>query len=619
MSPDEENVEIFVGEPAVNQLAEAVLQTMATVPTFEPATVTYDGKRYTVVALLGQDTQDLAASYLTEADLVVPLSDEQAVSLVRHYHSFFEPGGVLGLAWTLNLPTLVQRSIPTSSSSSERKYRIIRQVLTPLNSYGQYFDSVYRGNDQRIGFPTEKLILPDGQHWHFNDAGQLVAAVDVAVTIIYRRDEEGRIMRIEGWHGKYQGGHIQLTYNDQGQIVQAEGSDEQVVTYAYTPSNLLTTVTTRTDTLSYAYQNRLVIAIYLNGNMVRQFEYGNRGQLLREKAAGEPWIAYTLETNAGSIAMTASATDAVATSATITYDTAYRPLSRSFEDGSQLQWDYGAEETKATLTLPTGSQYVLTQSVESKHRTLHLPEGGVLAAAYDSLGRLLEVRQGEQSVLRQTWNPDGRLGLVAFETVAFRPEYDPYGVMKRMWITEPTQAKRLSEWLEIQYDDQGRIHQLRDYTGADMRMAYDDQGRLTEWVSGNPGALTITYGANQTEINTTWGYTQSNTYDAGSGMLQQVAYGWSGQTNMVQFERGHPTYIQQYDGGVYNFFYHQTGVQDGKLASVKTPNNVSLQYRYDHTGRLSSVRLPGYTLNYTYAGTSTGGNGCPIACSASSN
>jgi YD repeat-containing protein len=204
---------------------------------------------------------------------------------------------------------------------------------------------------------------------------------------------------------------------------------------------------------------------------MRQFSYTSRGQLRRERRIDGTEVVYTASIEPAGIKITAARTGTPETTATAQYDTAVRPVSRIFEDGTRVVWRRNdTSVAEATITLPGGEQYIVSYAPDGKRSTWRLPRGGQYLAEYDASGRLTALLQGDRQALRQQWHGNGALAAAAYETVAFHPAYRDDGVLTGLLMTAPKPGPQFSQWLEVKYDELGRVEKVADHSGADLRV-----------------------------------------------------------------------------------------------------------------------------------------------------
>lgn len=625
LAPVDEDVHVITAAPQAKKLAPDLWKKIATVPVLSPVSFMKNGKQYQAVALPGDNTRDVAPCRLVETDLVVPMQRRAQISVVRKFNSFFQPNEVFGSGWTFDLPHLEEQRQPVRRTGDRTEYRIVYQLTSPLGTYSESFkehkfvpevkgkllisahSGIFLGvadtENQKIGYPTKVLIFRDGRRWHFDDAGNLVAQTEGPLTVVYRRDGVHRIRRMEGWYGKNLRADIRLDYDKQGRLISARGSNGDVTKYNYDKAEKLTRVEGPKGVFGYRYRDGLVAAVAQNGKITREFEYNERGRLVREKRIDGSEIAYTVTSGPEGIKVSASRADKVAIAEIAHYDTAFRPVSRILEDGTKIGWRYDdTGATESTITLPQGEQYVLNRSAEGRKIAWQLPTGGTYSAEHDEGGRLIALRQGNRTSLHQQWHGDGKLAATAYETVVVHPEYREDGVWTGVFVTAPEKGPQFSRWLRIEYDEFGRPEKMTDYSGSDITAGYDHTGQVSTVVSKRGGVKIIRDKQGRVErVQTSWGYDQRNTYDPASGKLKQAEVSLGKDKAMIEFNQERPTEIKQFDGGEFNISYYDQGTSRGQVNEIHTPVDLKLTYEYNPSNQLAAVNCGmAYKLEYTY-------------------
>lgn len=641
LSPEEQDIHENLGVPAAEALEPELFEAISTKQPLTPVNFQNDDKSYKAVALPGNNTKDIAGKSLTEVDLVVPLQGDNSLSLVRRFHSFFQPSDIFGKAWTLDLPRLEEWRKPVSRVGSTTTYSTAYRLTSPLNSWSTNFipepetqslvsddpESILPlavDNDSRIGINTKLVRFRNGQHWHFDDSGNLVAWTQAPLIVIYRRDEANRIRAIEGWYGQQVRGDIQLEYDAKNRLSSAKGSNGSVVTYSYKEADQLAEVNYPQGSLGYSYDaNGLVTAIQEaaieedkqnkedkeDSKKVRGFSYNQRGQLKSEWFNDDTEDGVTVEYDSRytpqGIELTTQSSDQSKLVNSVKYDAAFRPIHRTFADGTVVDWKYGNNgEVKIPITLPEGEQYVVTQSADGQHSDLKLPEGGRYTAEYDANGHLTKLEEDNHLVLTQQWRENGQLAALDSETVSLRPEYSNDGLLTGLLVAAPEEESTsgFSRWVQTEYDQLGRVSEIRDYSGTQTLVNYDSNDALAS-ISSNLGEVNMVRN-NQgevTEVTTDWGYRQKNIYDDENSELTQIQLTQAGEEATIELDSGRVSKVRQFDGGELTFSYYDSEQHDGQVKEISTPNSLALLYDYDDGDRLARVQVGDkYRVDYKY-------------------
>ncbi len=293
--------------PQAESLAPIISQAISGVPLLTPVSFATKEKSYQAVVLPGNDTREVGAKQLEKKDLRVPVQRGTNIELSRRFHSFFRPADIFGGVWSLDLPRLEPQRIPPRRDGDKTTYQTVYQLTSPFNTWSARFarigfvpeikskilvpdtvDKTFLGiaadNDQRIGQSTQLLLLRDGRRWHFDEQGNLAAREDTPLLVVYRRDRERRIQRIEGWYGKHLHAEIHLEYDDSGRVLAVRGSNNTIVTYKYDEdSGQLLEVEGSEGVTNYLYRDGLVTTVMEGGQIIEKFLYNEHGQLQSER------------------------------------------------------------------------------------------------------------------------------------------------------------------------------------------------------------------------------------------------------------------------------------------------------------------------------------------------
>lgn len=628
----DKNVHHQQGDAEADRLAPAVWGALSAAPLPVLTLVKFQDadKTYQAVAIPGDNTQDVGANRLEETDLVVPVLRGKEISLIRKYNSFFSSDDVFGGSWTLDLPRLEERWLPSKRTDDKITYSMAYQLVSPLNSYWGYFrkhqfvpavkgkllvpekSGVFHGiadmDNKKIGYPTSVLLFCDGREWHFDDSGNFVAQVEEPSTVIYRRDSTHRVKRIEGWCGKDLYADIKIEYDKQGRMKSAAGSNEEKVEYEYADSGELKNVSflsgndkdkPQANMISYEYKDELVTAVAWNGKEFRRFEYGNRGKLVSESRFNSK-VTYKVNPHPEGVTVTSSINGM---SDSVEYDAAFRPLKRIFKNGTEVQWqydDFGGREVSIKST--TGQHYTLKYSADTREAILSMPNGNTYSTTYDDAGRPMEHRLGNIPIVRQRWHANGLLASASCETFTLHPEYRKDMVLSSIMFTPPDNATSFKHWRRVQYNELGYPDTITDYSGSEIKIGYDKDGRISIIKTKNSDVQWGRDDKNRIlEINTSWGYHQNNRYNTESGELEEINLTQSKEKARLQYDKGRLIRVQQYDGGEYSLSYYDQRLSGDRVKEIQAPNGLKLVYEYDLNNRLAAVNCGSvFKIEYKY-------------------
>jgi RHS repeat-associated protein len=616
LAPEDKDIRVVKNSRETEKLGTVVDQKMMSAPSLTPVKLPSGGKDYQAVALPGEDTTDLGSNHMRERDLVVPVERGAAISLTREFNSFFQPSDVWGNGWTMNLPYLEKTRQPVQRVGDQTKYQTGYQLGSPLGSYAESFREVRfvpemngkimapqkqggilglaEATKKNIGVRTTEVIFRDGGEWHFDASGCLVASVAGPEMVIYRRDGARRVTRIEGWYGKNLRADIHIEYDKQGRIVLARGSNKQEVKYAYDGSGKLQCVQRNGGKVEYAYTRGLVAGVKVDGKAVRSYVYDSQGRLIQEGLSSGAQRTFTYQ---GRRATSVSGNS----SDTSEYDSAMRPVRRQDADGTRIQWQYPAKGAVVMSVTPPGSKGYQVTSARDGRQVDWVTAGGVKGGVdHDAAGRIVAVREAGRTVMQQQWHPNGLAGATLYESFAARPRYREDNVLDSVLITPPGNQSQFSQWIEIAYNDLGKPGKIRDYSGAETVIGYGRNGQPAT-LSSKQGMIQVAYDAmgRPDAIKASWGVQYGYSYDKRTGAVSEIEYVAGKKKARVEFSRGRPVVMEQFDGGKYKLSYDKS--QDPRLQGVSAPNDVELKYGYDTDGRIKRVDCDGtYAVKFSY-------------------
>ena len=446
-----------VPSPEADALAPALWKALASAPSLTPVRFEHQGETSHAVALPGDDTHDLGANHIEEADLAVALPNGDEVRLVRSFDSFHQPDDGLGLAWTLDLPKLDVQERRSPGEGKKVKIHRAYQLSSPLGTWSEMFGE--RKELNVPGVPAGLVAVPrtsrdmlaawtnrdnqhvvkfrDGRKWTFDKDGWLIAQSRAPLTLTYQRDSQHRVTRIEGRVGVARC-HIDLRYDDRGRLLEAVGSDGWKVDYRYDAAGLLAAVHRPDGLLEYRYRDSLVIEERRDGKSQRQFDYAEGGRLRTAVRGDTGRVAYQVTGIPGrGTRLTLTPTDHPEQVETVTFDAHYRPLSVAAADGTRAEWRY--ENTGAvtfTLVEPGCKPLTVLVSADGRREEILLPSGVQYARNFDEGGRPTELLRDGQTLQRVEWRSDGQPLLVEKEGQAYRVQgFTPNGVPTSVLIT----------------------------------------------------------------------------------------------------------------------------------------------------------------------------------------
>lgn len=638
MGAPTDQVRTVANAPAAAALMPVVKQAVAAAPSLTPVAFEHQGQRLHAVALPGNDTLELGALTLDQTDVTVPMGRGDSLSLVRHFQSFFAPNDGFGKGWTFDLPRL-----ETNRRVTERGVKSVRtstawRLYSPLNSVACEFSAIKlvpelgvqlavpdrpcdilgitgAGTDERIGVPTEKVRFRDGRRWHFDAAGRLMGVEAAAALRVFRYDAAGRLEKLEGWLGKERRAEIRLTYDAQGRVATAGARDGITVRYVYANDDCLLRVEGPDSSLGYEYRDGLVTAVREGTETVRRFEYASGGRL-RAEYRGDSRIDYTLINGPDGPGAAVAVAGVPGAEETTRYDTARRLVSRRSPDGTRVdcKWDPDGG-VEATLSSPGGGSVVLTRSADGQQESVRLPSGVKVRADCDTAGRPRTLFAGSTAVLKLAYRTDGQLESAVTDNCAVSPRYQD-GLQTATVITPPAGLDAPSrEWLQIDYDADGRLSKLSDSAGSSAAVRYDSRGR-PETIAVPGGEVKVKRDDRDriTSIDTPWRVRYEKTF-AADGSLQAMRAVQGRATEVTDLEQGLVSRVQGFDGAQTRLTYEPAEGSGRRVQRVRAPSGLELSYEYGPGNRLAAVNCGSvYRLEYAYdaAGRLTGWSQKPL-------
>lgn len=520
-------------------------------------------------------------------------------------------------------------------------------------------------HNRLIGQKTKELIFRDGRSWHFDKQGYLVARSESPLLVVYQRDKKHRISAIKSWHigKKRSSGHtatssnpdalLKFTYD--GERVQTinghspvNGKSSSVKAhYFYNRLGQLILIIGSGGKTEYTYnkKNGMVTSVVFNGKNRLRYKYNAQGQLREETLADGRTITYkTVSTSYGTkvVAKEAGTNKILATAK---YDANYRAISQTFDkgiaiakntktkkvkeiakssadslpplqtfdDGSKIARNKKDQLLETVITQPNGDEYTITERNDGRHSTVKTPSGEIYKVDFDTEGRVTRAQLEDGPTIEQKWHSNGLLRSVISDTQAVLPKYTKDKKLSSVTITTPEQARspNPNQYVEVNYDPDGRIKQIEDDSGSQVRVKYNKSGQPSVMRSQR-GTVSVGYDNKErvTQIGTTWGYSQKNDYDKKSGdlsmiRLQQQYRDQPTESVLIELTENGISKVRNLDGGETQFSYFQKGSHKGLLKTIRTPGEMPLAYRYDDSDRLTRIDIGdrstgAYRVNYDY-------------------
>jgi RHS repeat-associated protein len=440
------------------------------------------------------------------------------------------------------------------------------------------------------------------------------------------------------------GNTVSFTYNSHGRIGQVKDAVGRITTYLYDPNgDHLLSVTDETGTTTYAYvtpkgpaqAHALQSITYPDGTHVF-FSYDDQGRLLSQSRDGDAEkLTYSYDSEGG-----ISVTDATGGQSTY-YLNEFEQVAEFVDPLGQLtRFRYDANHNLTQETGPDGITTTITTDSRGNPTGQVDPLGHRLDATYDPvLNRLQSLRDSKGNTTRFRNDANGNLQAIVYPDGSQEQfKYDPNG-----FLTDSTNRRGQA----IHYVVSNGLVTHEDFAdGTHADFTYDAHRNLTSATDSsgtvaleykdptNPDLLTkVTYpsgrflqftytNGRRTQMVDQGGFTVVYHYDAvgrldslkdGSGtLIVSYHYDPSGRLDRKVMGNGTST-TYQYDAAgnllhLVNYAPDNSVISRfdylydhfGRPTSVTTLTGTTT-YRYDTTGQLTSVSLPGdHAITYQY-------------------
>lgn len=519
------------------------------------------------------------------------------------------------------------------------------------NSFASNENQVTTINDA-LGRPIETSIENGLSFVNEYDAlGRLVKQIDSdGATSTQEYDLLGRVIR----RTNSQGETIEFAYDAVGNLVEERFLPTNTVTnYQYDAAGRL--IGQSTDGIGYVSTlddaGRTVGVEYSNGQ-VEEYAYDSVGNLVAWKTReGLHW-----QYKYNEVGQVNEIIDGLGNRTTMGFDSSGSVDSISDALGRTTRIAYNSVGQIAHKQLPLGQTANFTFDDAGVPIRRESFGGGVLKTQYDSLGRLSEIRDGDDRLLVEriyqsdggliintlfgtneisvnsvgnavTWKSvnglttenhfDDHQRLIGFGSGANAVSFEDNALGRRSAIARngtdivTLQYDNLGGLIEIDYGDGNSKTQINDPQGRVQQIAYsadgsailqdqytyDNFGRIVQLARLSGESTTYSYNALGQLVES------STTKD--NQLLQQVAYQYDASGNMVASEFGGTTEIREYDAndrilsdGTYSYMFDDEGNLVRRVSSSGTD-----VFEYDAFQRLITFRRTGdteITIEYRY-------------------
>lgn len=441
-------------------------------------------------------------------------------------------------------------------------------------------------------------------------------------------DQEGKMLRKEDRNGR----GISFFYCEDGKLKKAETDNGSSLTYCYNQMGQLEKVTDHTGrSVLLQYEEEKLKKVITASGAEYVYRYGENGRITEVENARH------------------------VTSVKNTYDRRFRIIHQQFPDGGMMEFAYDDKNRRVTLTERNGSKiihvhderYRNTETIyedgtkehylyNEKNQCISKTDrlGRTTRMAYDNRGNLTQMVDALKRRVNYTYDADCHLISVSINgKERLKNHYDGKG---NLIGTENLYGNRITvinngagrpetityadgSVLEIGYDENGNIVQLKDVTGNVTTYGYDALNRVIETVDANRNVTRYTYDAADrvTTVTDARGNQRAYTYNAGGkitairdfdGNTAEFIYNPLGKVETYTDKEGqqvHFTYDKMWnvrsvtapDHGQQKYFYDD----DNHLVKQILPMGGVVKYAYDAAGNRTEMTDPeGNTTRYFY-------------------
>lgn len=526
--------------------------------------------------------------------------------------------------WTATLSRGPNNDVLTINSAGGGTRVFVRdgRGSTSLSPSGSYFSPAGDASRmRRVSTNVYELREPDGTVTRFRPDGRIDYTQDRngnRITSGY--DASGRLTSLTS----NAGGTITLAYNAAGRVESASSSTGQTVSYAYDPGNQFllsltaddgTSISYTYDTSSNVYTRRALLS-ETSGGTTRVYTYDTQGRLATTSMGGTGATSFAYDIGKVTV------TDALGASS-IAFDQNLRLVRSTDRAGRVIRYTYGSTGRLQSVIYPDGSSQrydwcdcgALLGTTDPAGRTVRFdrhpvnrfitgvtdPAGNRTGMLYDAVGNQLAIapplgsgesasnytasglpqsitnRNGQTATytynafgrVTQRVGSDGTITNYAYDTRARLTSIAVAGVgtttLSYDTAVDGDRVKRVTypggQFVEYDYDNDGRLLAMRDHSGFTTRYEYTPAGRL-------------------------W-----RIRDTANSVVTEYAYDAAGRKIRVDNANGtFTTYAYRPEGDLLS-------VQNWKSPGVL---NSSFTYSYDSRSRIIGVTSLVGTWAYTY-------------------
>ncbi|MFE3496255.1 putative T7SS-secreted protein [Streptomyces sp. NPDC059175] len=546
------------------------------------------------------DPVDIASGRMLLPQTDIALPGSLPLVFRRTYDSSYRAGGWFGPTWSSTVDQRLEIDsegvVLVCDEGSLLAYPHPAPGVPVLPTHGRRWPL----DRTRDGYTVSD---PDtGRVWHFADHTDelaLLAQID---------DRNGRWISFDYdgsaaptsivHHGGY---HLKLT-TDAGRVTAlhlagaaADGSDQEVLRYAYTDGHLTDVTNSCGVPLRFGYDGLGRITSWTDTNGSRfDYVYDDLDRCVYQSGTnGHLESRFTWDdTDPDTGLRMTSVTDGRGNTERHVVNERQQVVAEIDANGHVTRFEHDPYNRLLATTDPLGHVTATTYDERGRPVTVTRPDGRALSAEYDGFGLPVQVRGTDGTVTRRTYDERGnRTSVTDASGATTHFSYDGAG--------HPTSVRdALGHTTRVRCDGAGLPLEVTDPLGATTRYERDAFGRPVA-VTDPLGAVTrlewTVEGKLARRVDPD-GSVLSWTYD-GEGNCTSHTDALGGVTAYEYTDFDLPTARTGPDGVRYTFA-HDSNL---RLTRVTNPQGLSWDYAYDPAGRLASESdFDGRTLTYAY-------------------
>jgi YD repeat-containing protein len=430
-------------------------------------------------------------------------------------------------------------------------------------------------------------------------ASQSLYQLTLADDTVYTYDYNSRLVSIAR-----RGGYTQtLAYDANGNNTSVADNLGRLLTFTYTPQNLLSTVTAPDGSVThYGYLGRYDQQVFAGVDTALIDKMFWVLQTVTFPGGSAPAISYAYENITFPYALTGITDERGVQVAAWAYGDDGRALTNTIGGSiGSYTFAYNNPSNQVTLTNPLGKNAVYQFTVDSQgQRHLSAINGQTstncgafnTSYGYDANGFLSDVTDGAGRVRHQVNDSRGRPIQIV----------EGYGspVARTAQITwhatysVPSQLVEPGRTTNFSYDPQGRLLSRTETDTTSQSVPYSTNGRSRTWsYTYNSQGLLASVDGPRADVggHTQYSYTAAGYLESTTNALGHVA------TVNASDGAGRPLSVTDSNGVVTTLAYDARG----RLISATVGGSATTTLSYDPTGLITGVTLPaGATLSYGY-------------------